>query len=115
MRYRLMEWIETLRLMGADKIFFYEYFVNSDIKQVLNYYESRRIIDVAQITLPGELPNQPQLRHLYIRGKKLDKRLTELIPYNDCLYRHMYGYKYLAVVDTDEVKKIFFRVIYKIR
>ncbi len=27
----------------------------------------------------------------------------EVIPYNDCLYRNMYKFKYLAVVDFDEV------------
>ncbi|ODM90221.1 hypothetical protein Ocin01_16460 [Orchesella cincta] len=100
---RLVEWIETLRLLGADKLFLYEFYVDSDIKKVLDYYESKGIIDVKQTTLPGELPNHPQLRHLYIRGKKGDKRLTELIPYNDCILRNMYDYKYVAVLDTDEI------------
>ncbi|CAL8071187.1 unnamed protein product [Orchesella dallaii] len=100
---RLVEWIEALRLLGADKIFFYEFFVDSEIKKVLDYYEDKGIIHVTQTSLPGELPNHPQLRHLYIRGKKSDKRLTELIPYNDCILRNMYDYKYVAVLDTDEI------------
>jgi len=30
---RLVEWIEALRLLGADKIFFYEFYVDSNIKK----------------------------------------------------------------------------------
>lgn len=105
MRDRLIEWIEALRLLGADKIFFYEFFVDPQVKHVLNYYESRGVIQVTQTTLPGDLPNQSQLRHLYIHGHKSDKRLTELVPYNDCLYKNMYEYEFVAVMDTDEVKK----------
>lgn len=78
MRDRLVEWIETLRLLGADKIFFYEYFVDYEIKRVLEYYESRGIIGVTPITLPGELPNQPQLRHLYIQGKRVKKKINSI-------------------------------------
>ncbi len=26
-----------------------------------------------------------------------------MVPYNDCLYRNLYKYKYLAILDLDEV------------
>ncbi len=31
------------------------------------------------------------------------KRQNEVIPYNDCLYRNLYQYEYIALLDIDEV------------
>ena len=43
------------------------------------------------------------LQHLYLKTKTNNKRQNELIPYNDCLYRNMYQYEYIALLDIDEV------------
>lgn len=100
---RLVEWIELLRLLGADKIFFYELQVHPNITKVLEYYEARGAVTVTPITLPGGQPNLPGLQHMYLKKKTTNKRQMELIPYNDCLYRHMYEYRWLALLDIDEV------------
>ena len=47
------------------------------------------------------------LQHLYLKSKTNNKRQNELIPYNDCLYRNMYRYEYIALLDIDEVSKKF--------
>merc|ERR1711910_123119 len=36
-------------------------------------------------------------------SKLNNKRQNELIPYNDCLYKNMYRYEYIALLDIDEV------------
>lgn len=36
---RLIEWIELLNLLGADKVFFYELQVHPNISKVLKHYE----------------------------------------------------------------------------
>lgn len=36
---KLVEWIELLNMLGADKIFFYELQVHKNISKVLDYYE----------------------------------------------------------------------------
>lgn len=72
LRNRLIEWIESLRLLGAERIFFYEYFVDSDIKKMLSYYERQGIVDLIPTSLPGGLPNQPLIRHLYIKGARVN-------------------------------------------
>ncbi|XP_046963761.1 uncharacterized protein LOC124532751 isoform X1 [Vanessa cardui] len=100
---RLVEWIEVIRLMGADKIFFYELQVHPNITKVLNYYNELGVTEVTPITLPGGQPNLPGLQHMYLKKKTTHKRQMELIPYNDCLYRHMYQYRWLALLDIDEV------------
>ncbi|KAK9497191.1 hypothetical protein O3M35_004556 [Rhynocoris fuscipes] len=40
---------------------------------------------------------------MYLIKKINHKRQNELIPYNDCLYRNMYKYEYLVLLDIDEI------------
>ena len=55
------------------------------------------------IFFSGYQPNIQVLQHLYLKSKTNNKRQNELIPYNDCLYRNMYRYEYIALLDIDEV------------
>ena len=100
---RLVEWIELLGLLGVDKIFLYELEVHPNVSKVLRYYSKTGKVDLTQLTLPGEQPNVPGLRHMYLKSKTVNKRQNEIIPYNDCLYRNLYSYDYIALLDTDEV------------
>jgi len=100
---RLTEWIELLNTLGADKIFLYNLEVHPNVTKVLDYYTSKGLVDVTPISLPGYQPNLPVLQHMYLKSKLNNKRQNELIPYNDCLYRNMYRYEYIALLDIDEV------------
>lgn len=64
--YRLIEWIELLLLLGVQKIFFYEFSVHPNVKNVLDYYKKLGKVDVTPLTLPGTLPNEPGLTHLFL-------------------------------------------------
>ncbi|XP_040563465.1 uncharacterized protein [Lepeophtheirus salmonis] len=100
---RLVEWIETLHTLGADKVFLYNLEIHPNVTKVLNYYVKKGLVDLTPISLPGYQPNMPHLQHLYLKSKLTNKRQNELIPYNDCLYRNMYRYEYIALLDIDEV------------
>ncbi|EFX71575.1 hypothetical protein DAPPUDRAFT_308785 [Daphnia pulex] len=100
---RLVEWIELLGLLGADKIFLYELEVHPNASKVLQHYQETGQVELTPISLPGDQPNLPGLRHLYLKSKIINKRQNELIPYNDCLYRNLNSYDYIALLDTDEV------------
>lgn len=100
---RLVEWLELLFILGADKVYMYDLETHPNISKVLRYYEELGKIEVTPITLPGEQPNLPGLLHMYLKQKLTNKRQNELIPYNDCLYKNMYTYKFIALLDTDEV------------
>ncbi|XP_018323544.1 uncharacterized protein LOC108735849 [Agrilus planipennis] len=100
---RLVEWIELLNLLGADKIFFYELQVHPNISKVLKHYQKEGKVDVTPINLAGGQPNGPAFQHLYLTKKTNHKRQNEVVPYNDCFYKHMYEYKYIALLDIDEV------------
>lgn len=100
---RLVEWLELLKILGASKVFLYELEVHPNISKVLEYYKSSGLVQLTPITLPGNQPNLPGFRHLYLKNKLTNKRQNEIIPYNDCLYRNLYSYEYLALLDIDEI------------
>ncbi|XP_047999686.1 uncharacterized protein LOC125236801 [Leguminivora glycinivorella] len=105
---RLVEWIELVRLLGADQVFFYQVQVHPNMSKVLEYYRARGAVEVTPITLPAERGAgrgwAPRLRDKYLKKKKtMHERRMELVSYNDCLYRHMYHYRWLALLDVDEV------------
>ncbi|KAL1415404.1 hypothetical protein MTO96_006829 [Rhipicephalus appendiculatus] len=100
---RLIEWIELLNILGAQKIFLYELDIHPNISKTLQYYQQKGLVELTPITLPGDQPNLPGLRHNFLRMKVTCKRQNELNPYNDCLYRNLYSYKYIILLDVDEV------------
>ena len=100
---RFIEWIELLSDLGADKIFFYELGVHPDIKKVLHYYVEKGIVDLTKVTLPGNQPNQRIKQHKYLKDKLNVQRANSIAHLNDCLYRNIHRYKFLAYIDIDEV------------
>ncbi|UYV64538.1 hypothetical protein LAZ67_3001139 [Cordylochernes scorpioides] len=100
---RLVEWLELLRLLGADKVFLYELEVHPNISKVLQYYQKDSFVELTPISLPGHQPNIPGFRHLYLKSRMVSKRQNEIIPYNDCLYRNLNAYRYVVLLDIDEV------------
>ncbi|XP_068228445.1 uncharacterized protein [Palaemon carinicauda] len=100
---RLVEWLELLFILGADKVFFYKYSLHKNMERVLEYYEKMKKVEVVPLTLPGDQPNNVDLRRSYLKRAIWQKRRNELVPYNDCLYRNMYDYEYIIPLDIDEV------------
>lgn len=100
---RLVEWIELISLLGAEKIFFYELQVHPNIRKMLEHYEREGRVEVIQTKLPGGKPNIPGLQHIYLQHRPNQKRQHEVIAYNDCLYKNMYQYEFLVLLDIDEV------------
>lgn len=100
---RLAEWIELLGLLGVEKIYFYSLHLEENATKVLRYYEHLGRVDVTPLTLPGGQVNSPGLQHLYIYKNSWQKRLNELLPYNDCFFRHMYEHEFIVLLDVDEV------------
>uniref|UniRef100_T1K341 Glycosyltransferase family 92 protein n=1 Tax=Tetranychus urticae TaxID=32264 RepID=T1K341_TETUR len=94
---RLIEWIELLKILGAKKIFLYEMEIHSNISKVLHYYQIQGIVELTPI-------------------KPLRLGQNELKSYNDCLYRNLYSYSYLVLLDINEViKKNYSRASYNIK
>uniref|UniRef100_A0A914V061 Glycosyltransferase family 92 protein n=1 Tax=Plectus sambesii TaxID=2011161 RepID=A0A914V061_9BILA len=98
----LVEWLELQYLLGADRVVFYTYYVHPQTAKVLDFYERERKLVQVSLTLPGESPNQPFIRSNFIWRNRQQKRRNELMPYNDCLYRHIGTHRYVLIADIDE-------------
>ena len=97
--FRLIEWIEFLKVFGVGRIFFHILKVHKNIKKVLHHYESERFADLKKIEYL-----QHGVSYNSDNGDKINyKRRQELITYNDCVYRNLYSYQYIALLDVDEM------------
>lgn len=93
--YKLIEWIELIRLLGADKIHFYILNVHENVAKVLGHYKQVGWIITEGLSIPG--PSLPSSKN------RPQKKRHELIPYNDCFYKHREDYKYVILLDVDEI------------
>lgn len=100
---RIVEWLELLFLLGADKVFMYDLDVHPNVSKVLRHYEAQGRVEVRALTLPGDQPTARGLVRPFLKAKITSKRQNEVIPYNDCLYRNKDLYKLVLLLDIDEV------------
>ncbi len=84
----LIEFVELTKILGAQHFIFYAHQVPREIQKVLRYYEH---IGVATV-IPWDLPIQD--KQIWYHG--------QLLAINDCLYRNMHRFQYLAFNDIDE-------------
>jgi hypothetical protein len=66
---RMIEWVELLTILGAEKIFLYEFHVHPNVTKVLQYYVEEGKVDLTPLTLPSRLPSDKTLLHLYLDKK----------------------------------------------
>ena len=104
---RIVEWLEVLRALGAEKVSVYILDVHPNIRKVntilsvllyviiicymkmLEHYRRSGYLEVTPLSLPEYQPNLPWLRHKYLEKHRDDTRMWqyELVSLNDCFYR----------------------------
>ena len=97
--YQLVEMVETNRILGADKIVFYNYSSSANVQAYLNSYAKEGLVDVIPWQLPVDVEPWPP-----------DPEVIPMIHYfgqlamlNECLYRYMFRTRFLVFTDLDEV------------
>ncbi|KAJ3651685.1 hypothetical protein Zmor_017708 [Zophobas morio] len=99
---RLVEWIELISLLGAEKIHFYKYSVHPNIQKILDYYVKKGLTEVTPFSLVGDF-SQPFLQGHFLEYMVSHRRLQEVVSYNDCFYKHLHQFDYVVLLDVDEV------------
>ncbi|XP_066959546.1 uncharacterized protein [Macrobrachium rosenbergii] len=100
---RLVEWLELLFILGASKVMLYDHDMHPNVSKVLSYYEKQGRVEVIKLPLAGRQPNVFGLLNKYLKSIGFGKAYQETLPYNDCFMRNINRYKYINVVDIDEV------------
>ncbi|XP_014215249.1 uncharacterized protein LOC106644315 [Copidosoma floridanum] len=87
---QLVEFIELHRILGASHVTLYNDTLGEEASCALRYYEAQGIVTV----LPWHHLDMISQREIRTEGL--------FAALNDCLYRSMYDYEYLALLDLDE-------------
>lgn len=116
-RRELAEWILLQFEFGAQSITIYIYFVPEKTRSLLEEMSKDMDLRLIDLTIPGNVTNEPEDRHTYIWGNFPQKRRNELLAYNDCFYRYVFrviltlinsfsyahSHDYVILLDTDEL------------
>lgn len=87
---QLVEFIELYRLLGATHVTLYNDTVGNEADCALKYYKNKGLVTI----LPWHRLDMISQREIRTEGL--------FAALNDCLYRSMYKYEYVALVDLDE-------------
>ena len=89
--YKLVEWMELVKILGVTKVGIYNNTLDQKTASLFQHYDKTGFVDFRQswnfIPDPGSLTS-----HLH---------WSPVI--NDCMYRFMYSYHHIIVMDLDEV------------
>ena len=94
--YRLIEFIEYQRLLGASHIVFYDFDkISKEVQNVIDYYSKDGFIS----TRSWKLMLTTDIK--YRKGIQINTH-GQQTQINDCVYRYMNQYQYILPIDTDE-------------
>ncbi|XP_071540591.1 uncharacterized protein [Panulirus ornatus] len=86
---QMIEFIELNKILGVEHFTLYNHTIGKDVDCILKQYADQGVVSI----LPWKLDIKSQKE---IRTEGLFAAL------NDCLYRYMYQYKYILMIDLDE-------------
>ena len=91
-----IEWFELHRMFGVTDFTLYNATaqLSADVQRVFDYYTKRGLLQLHQIQ-PPDFARHVKNRYAADLGMRL--------ALNDCMYRNMYRYRYIVVVDLDEI------------
>jgi hypothetical protein len=96
--YQLVEMIEVNRVLGANKVVFYNHTTGPNIDRFLAHYIKLGVIEVMDWKVPVNVDVWPPVSDREVEVHYF----AQLAALNDCLYRHMYTTQFLVFTDLDE-------------
>lgn len=57
---RFIEWVELLKILGANKITLFNFHVHSELYEIMNYFQEKGILEVSQFFEPGGMKTPAQ-------------------------------------------------------
>ncbi|XP_037931764.1 uncharacterized protein LOC119666554 [Teleopsis dalmanni] len=100
---RLVEWLEMMRILGAQEVIAYSLTIHPNTTKVIDYYKKKGFLRMFPYSYARGEPVYANYQRYIMKEDYLNMVLNEMFPYNDCLYRSLYKYDYVAGIDIDEV------------
>uniref|UniRef100_A0A671TZ20 Glycosyltransferase family 92 protein n=1 Tax=Sparus aurata TaxID=8175 RepID=A0A671TZ20_SPAAU len=98
---QLVQNLETLQLLGVNRVVIYKTSSSPETQRILDYYTRKGLVEVIPWTLSKFLKVSRSWRPERSPG---DTHYFGQIPaLHDCLYRYMYQSRYVALHDNDEL------------
>lgn len=94
--WRLMQWIEMVKILGADRVELYVDDVHENVERLLGWYSGKGVSARRHKNVESIVEGDDGER-------TWQKRRSELLAYNDCLYRNLNEVEFVVPVDIDEV------------
>ncbi|XP_013392837.1 uncharacterized protein LOC106160711 [Lingula anatina] len=88
---RLVEWVELNRIWGVEEINIYGSIVNKTTQNVFMHYHNQNILIYNNVF------------RIFNETEEFMLQLMSAPTLNDCMYKNMYRYKHIVVIDLDEV------------
>jgi hypothetical protein len=92
--FRFIEWVHLMKILGVDKIHGFTRSVHPDILKAVKSFTEKGWMEMKPVFAP--------LGSMFVHAS-WETRALELMLLNDCFYRNLNLYKYIIVIDTDEV------------
>lgn len=105
----IIQFVEASRYFGADKIFLnhfgVKFGIHPNVQQVLDYYETHKIVQVAHIRPTNGLPTDAYLTQKIIESNhgKTKQAIANLVFLHHCLYKNLNNFNYILIAGTNEL------------
>ena len=99
----LIEWLEMLRILGANKVYIYTFYIHPNISKVLDYYSDLGFVEVTRMSAIGGKSQDGGLFYWYNQNDYYFDSRNEKVDYNDCFFKYMYRHRFLTILDIDEI------------
>jgi len=67
---RLIEWLESVKLLGASKVFLYTNNLNTNASKVVDFYKRSGLVQAAHFDIPelGNVSRRKRVKRLLVTG-----------------------------------------------
>lgn len=100
---KFVEWIEIQSMAGIQHFVMYDTDLHGPARFVLDYYADRGIVTLIKFPYLSAVLHAVEPPPLSSQNRYAVYQQVYLVAYHDCLYRFMGMYKFLEIIDIDEI------------
>jgi hypothetical protein len=92
---KFIEWVHLQKILGAEKVHLFNHSNQRKLTTIMKHLEDKELVQVQRFQNPSIIDSSDP--------NSFSSFVLELAMINDCFYRTKSLYRYVAIVDSDEV------------